>query len=58
MTPQQPALEAALDDIALAVDRDFSSIQQRNAHILAALNKHFSPLRLHPHVQIRTVSIH
>jgi hypothetical protein len=60
MTPTQ--LDAALDDIARAAEMEFGSIEERNEHILAALNKHFPfapPLTLGEQSlgQVRTVSL-
>jgi hypothetical protein len=42
MTPEQ--LNTALDDIAMAVEMCFDSIQQRNERIVEALNEHFPSL--------------
>jgi hypothetical protein len=57
MTPAQ--LNVALDDIARAAEMEFGSIEERNEHILAALNKHFPSLNLGEQSlgQVRTVSL-
>jgi hypothetical protein len=43
MTPEQ--LDTALDDIARATDAEFSSVKERNQHILKALYRHFPSLQ-------------
>ena len=56
MTPEQ--LDTALDDIAMAAEMCFDSLEQRNQRILEALNKHFPSIHQDTHGQVRALSIH
>lgn len=58
MTSQCPGLGAVPGDIAMAVNRNLASIQQRNAYIFDALSKHFPSLRFNNHVEIRALPLH